>query len=68
MWGLAAFYTGGTHLGFHPANAVYKAARREWIIALAVANPEQVEDAACHELTGAARPAPQPTARPFGPG
>jgi hypothetical protein len=67
VWGLAAFYTGGTHLGFSSANAVYQAARLEWIAALVKANPEQVDDAAYQALLGAARPSSAPGARPFGP-
>jgi hypothetical protein len=67
VWGLAAFYTGGTHFGFSSGSAVYKAVRPEWIAALVKANPEQVADAVYQNLVGAARPAPVPGARPFGP-
>jgi len=66
VWGLAAFYTGGTHLGFNNAYAVYKAARPEWIAALVRANPEQVEPAVYLSHVGA--PQPAPAGRPFGPG
>ena len=67
VWGLAAFYTGGTHLGFNTSNAVYKAVRPEWIVALVKANPDQVDDATYQGLVGAARPIDAGTARPFGP-
>ena len=67
VWGLAAFYTGGTAFGFNNRFAVYKAARPEWIAALVRANPEQVDEAVYQNLVGTVRPALVQAARPFGP-
>jgi hypothetical protein len=67
VWGLAAFYTGGTHFGFNTSNAVYKAVRPEWIAALVKANPEQVDEAVYQSHLGAARPSLVQAGRPFGP-
>jgi hypothetical protein len=67
VWGLAAFYTGGTHLGFSSSTSVYKAARPEWIAALVKANPDQVDDATYQCMVGDARPGTTGNERPFGP-
>ncbi len=67
LWGPAAFYTGSARMGLSSSTSVYKAVRPEWITALLKANPEQVDDATYHSLTGEARPAASLESRPFGP-
>lgn len=66
VWGRAAYYTGSTRWGLDKGTAVYRAARPEWIAALARANPDQVDPATYQSLTGSAPPAAEP-GRPFGP-
>lgn len=66
VWGRAAFYAGKNRLGTEAGTAVYLAARKEWLAALARANPEQVDEATYRTLTGEAKPQPGSQERPFG--
>lgn len=66
VWGPAVYYTGGAFLDVLGKHAVYRAARREWAVALVRENPDQADEATYQELVGAPRPVQAPDQRPFG--
>ncbi len=65
VWGPAAFYVGSGFMDLQD-QAVYKAARKEWIAELVRLNPQQVDDAMYQSWVGQPKPAAPAQARPFG--
>lgn len=63
-WGPAAYYTGNGFFGFS-SYAMYKAARPEWIKAMAQFNPDAVDDKDYERIVGAPKASKPEGGKPF---
>jgi hypothetical protein len=63
VWGLAAYLVEGGQVLVD--SGVYKAARPEWIVALAQANTDLLDEATHRQIFGSPRPSPVEKPRPF---